>query len=127
MDITASEYIIKEIGGTQYMFMQWKEGGYMIKGLQPSYYVLRKYDPSKPRPVFNTIKVIEDKIDYPFVNDEKLLGKWKTVDFVYEIENFDPERIIRHKDLFVKGVTILDGGSVAESFYGELQGSEEAV
>jgi len=33
---------------------------------------------------------IVDKIDWPFVNDPRLIGTWKSVDFVGEMEQFNP-------------------------------------
>ncbi len=42
--ITASKYEIKEIDGTQYMFLQWKNGDYVFQGTKPCYYVLKKVE-----------------------------------------------------------------------------------
>ena len=33
-----------------------------------------------------------DKVDYPFVNDPKVVGGWKSVDFVREINQFNPNK-----------------------------------
>jgi bla regulator protein BlaR1 len=41
-DHTASRYAIKEINGAQYMFFEWKSGGYIIRHKKPEYYVLKK-------------------------------------------------------------------------------------
>ncbi|HBA60310.1 MAG TPA: hypothetical protein DCZ92_05760 [Elusimicrobia bacterium] len=41
-DRTASAYTIKDIGGTQYMFFEWKSGDYTFRGMKPHYYVLKK-------------------------------------------------------------------------------------
>lgn len=41
-DQTASEYIIKEIDGSRYLFFQWKSGDYVLRGMKPSYYVLKE-------------------------------------------------------------------------------------
>lgn len=41
-DHTASRYTIKEIGGSLYMFFEWKSGDYIIRHRKPQYYVLRK-------------------------------------------------------------------------------------
>ena len=30
----------------------------------------------------NTPQIIEDKLDYDFVNDEQVVGKWEVVDYV---------------------------------------------
>ena len=39
---TAASYQIREIGGTEYLFMQWKMGNYIYGGMQPEYYVFRR-------------------------------------------------------------------------------------
>ncbi|MHB0945986.1 MAG: ankyrin repeat domain-containing protein [Sedimentisphaerales bacterium] len=39
---TASKYIIKHIGDSDYMFFEWKSGDYFIRGRKPAYYVLQK-------------------------------------------------------------------------------------
>ncbi|MFI5349153.1 MAG: hypothetical protein ACHQ2Z_06395 [Elusimicrobiota bacterium] len=41
-DKTASRYEIKVIGGTEYMFFEWKSGDYVFRGMPPCYYVLRR-------------------------------------------------------------------------------------
>lgn len=41
-DKTASEYTIKEINGERYMFLQWKNGDYFLRGVKPYYYVLKE-------------------------------------------------------------------------------------
>jgi bla regulator protein BlaR1 len=38
-DHTASRYIIKEIDGSRYLFVEWKSGDYIIRGQKPWYYV----------------------------------------------------------------------------------------
>ena len=39
---TVSEYIIKEIDGHEYMFVEWKSGDYIFGGVVKGYYVFRK-------------------------------------------------------------------------------------
>ncbi len=41
-DKTASAYTIKNIGGADYMFFEWKSGDYVFRGAKPYYYVLKK-------------------------------------------------------------------------------------
>jgi hypothetical protein len=41
-DKTAEHYEIKEIGGTNYMFLEWKSGDYSYSRAKPAYYVLCK-------------------------------------------------------------------------------------
>lgn len=40
-DKTSSQYTIKEIDGTKYMFMEWKSGDYTLRGMKPWYYVFK--------------------------------------------------------------------------------------
>lgn len=41
-DRTASHYEITEMAGSIFMFLEWKSGDYIFKGMKPSYYVLKK-------------------------------------------------------------------------------------
>lgn len=41
-DRTASHYEIKQISGSTYMFLEWKSGDYIFRGMKPQYYVLKK-------------------------------------------------------------------------------------
>lgn len=41
-DKTASHYEIRQIDGSTYMFFEWKNGDYTLRGQQPRYYVLKK-------------------------------------------------------------------------------------
>lgn len=40
--VTASEYLIKEIGGKEYLFVEWKSGDYIYGGRKPCYYVFER-------------------------------------------------------------------------------------
>lgn len=39
---TACEYVLKEIDGTEYLFIQWKSGDYVYGRLEPNYYVFKR-------------------------------------------------------------------------------------
>jgi len=41
-DKTACKYLIKEINGETYMFLEWKNADYTLRGFKPAYYVLKK-------------------------------------------------------------------------------------
>lgn len=41
-DRTASKYVLREVAGSTYMFLEWKSGDYFILHRKPWYYVLRK-------------------------------------------------------------------------------------
>ena len=52
-----------------------------------------------------------DNIDYPFVNDENVLGKWKVRDFVIHKEDFDPDKQnLKREDLFVFSAEFRENG-----------------
>lgn len=52
-----------------------------------------------------------DNIDYPFVNDENVLGKWKVRDFVIHKEDFDPDKQNwKREGLFVLGAEFRENG-----------------
>lgn len=56
---------------------------------------------------------IQDKIDYPFMNDSEVVGKWEVVDFVEKTDNFKPaEKQWRGED-FLKTMTVLPDGKMA--------------
>ena len=132
-DETASEYIIREIDGSAYMFFGWKTGNYSERHMRPDYYVLKKvsveslkyqpwYGEKAEIPAtsyFNEQGNIVDKIDYPFVNDKKIIGTWKTVDFVREIEDFkDSEKQWEHGEdrPYLKQLVFLSNGKTTENF-----------
>jgi len=132
-DEAASKYIIREIDGSAYMFYEWKSGDYTGRHMRPFYYVLKKvsveslkYQPAFGKKAdipatsyFNEQGRIVDKIDYPFVNDKKIIGTWKTVDFVSEIEEFkDSNKKWEHGEdrPYLKALVFLPNGKTTENF-----------
>ena len=57
---------------------------------------------------------IVDKIDYPFVDDEDAVGKWETVDFVKEIEDFNVNETSWQGDLYLKSINLLPNGQMTQ-------------
>lgn len=112
-DKTASKYEIKEIDGQTYMFMEWKSGDYVFRGLNPKYYVFKKVDSND----YSSIDIPrkEDKIDYPFSNDPQMLGTWQSVDFVEDINDFEPGIKSWLGDLYLTEFTILEDGELIAS------------
>ncbi|UCC97651.1 MAG: hypothetical protein JSW66_17625 [Phycisphaerales bacterium] len=53
---------------------------------------------------------IVDKIDYPFVNDPEAVGAWEAVDFVADIDDFEPGAEHFGGELFLKELYFLDDG-----------------
>ncbi|MHC4426456.1 MAG: M56 family metallopeptidase [Planctomycetota bacterium] len=128
-DDTASKYIIKEIGGSTYMFFEWKSGDYTIRHMKPFYYVLKKVSAKslKHEPMFgkkadipptsyiNEQGRLVDKTDYPFVNDQKVIGGWKSVDFVREIKQFNPAKKNWRGGLHLNHLIFEEGGAMPHS------------
>lgn len=107
-DKTASKYIIREMNGSKYMFMEWKSGDYTFRHMKPSYYVLRLNKDA----VYVESRTV-DKIDYPFVDDPKVLGRWESVDFVDEIEDFKPDKM-RGKQVVTEMLFEKDGTVISK-------------
>jgi bla regulator protein BlaR1 len=135
-DDTASKYIIKEIDGSEYMFFEWKSGDYTIRYMKPFYYVLKKVpvESIKFEPIFGKEKEadipptshineqgrIVDKIDYPFVNDPQVIGTWKSVDFVGEMDHFKPGEKQwkgRGGELYLKELIFLPDGKTFKPWW----------
>ncbi len=132
-DEAASKYIIREIDGSSYMFFEWKSGDYTGLHMRPFYYVLKKvsaeslkYQPMSGKKAdipatsyINEQGRIVDKINYPFVNDSKVIGTWKTVDFVREMEEFkDSEKQWEHGESrpYLKELIFLPNGKTNENY-----------
>jgi len=126
-DKTASKYTIKKIKGSTFMFFEWKSGDYTIRYMKPFYYVLKKvssetveHEPMfgkkayiPPTSTINEQGRIVDKIDYPFINDSQVIGTWKSVDFVGEMEQFkagEKQWKGRGGELYLKELIFLPNG-----------------
>jgi len=131
-DKTASRYVIKDIDGTKFMFFEWKSGDYTIRHQKPMLYVLKRLPADSPKfnnpsELYATDRMgpkaelgpdsridktgrIIDKIDYPFVDDPQVRGKWESVDFVSEMKDFNPGKPKWKGDLFLKELIILPDG-----------------
>ena len=116
------------------MFVEWKSGDYTIRYMKPFYYVLKKVptETIKDEPMFgektqkadipptSTINEqgrIVDKIDYPFVNDPQVIGTWKSVDFVDEMNQFNPVRKSWKGDLYLKELVLLPDGKTFKPWW----------
>ena len=62
----------------------------------------------------NKTQIIEDKVDYDFVNDEVVIGKWETVDFVKNEDDFTPEKKSWKENLYLKDLVFLKDGKMAQ-------------
>lgn len=111
VDSTDSEYEIKTVGGTTYLFMQWKSGDYVFNRFKPSYYVFERIS-DIDMIGFENQNVRNDDVNYVFENDPNILGNWTSIDFVSEIEEFDPSSKFWMGDLFLDQIEVKDDGTV---------------
>ena len=128
---TASQYEIREIDGATYLFLQWKSGDYIVRHMPPGYYVLQKVLPASvefdpmfgekayipPTSIIDEDGKIADWVDYPFVDDPGVVGRWEAVDFVKEIADFDPESPQFAGELFLKELVFKENGKTATRWY----------
>ena len=71
-----------------------------------------------PTSTINERGSIVDKIDYPFVNDQQVIGTWKAVDFIGEMEQFKPSRRNwKHGELYLKELVILPNGKTSKPWW----------
>ena len=69
-----------------------------------------------PSSTVNAQGHIEDKVDYPFVNDPQVVGGWKSVDFVSEPDQFNPDKKNWKGDLYLKEMHFLENGKTNWAF-----------
>jgi len=73
-----------------------------------------------PTSTINERGRIVDKIDYPFVNDSQVIGTWKSVDFVREMEQFkagEKQWGGRGGDLYLKELIFLPNGKTFKPWW----------
>lgn len=58
-----------------------------------------------------TYEIRKDDMSYSFKNDEEVLGEWKTVAFVNEIEDFKVDEIV-DRGLYLRGLEFQTGGTL---------------
>lgn len=107
---TASQYIIKQIQGTNYMFFQWKNGDYRYLHRQPWYFVLKQVD-DRDYSDYKPVQTV-DKTDYPFSIDQQAIGIWKAVDFVNQPDQFDPGYTHLQEEPFIQTMEFRKDGTL---------------
>lgn len=89
----ANSYTTEVINGKRYMFIDYKSYNYFHGG-KTTVLVLRQIDNKS----YSANEIArKDKIDLPFVNDEQVIGKWKSFSFCKRKENFDPSKQLMEK------------------------------
>lgn len=95
----------------KYMFIDYKLGEHLHTG-KKAVIVYRQADNKEYRADDISKK---DNIDFPFVNDPNVLGKWEAVDFIKHKEGFDP-CTVSNKPLFWSDVEFKENGSVTSHY-----------
>jgi hypothetical protein len=70
-----------------------------------------------PTSTINDQGRIVDKIDYPFVNDPQVIGTWKSVDFVREMEHFEADKKQWKGDLYLKELIFMPNGKTFKPWW----------
>lgn len=109
---TVNRYEIADINGVIYMFMELKNNDYLRYGQKPVLCVLKKVDNYEYSE--DEIRVI-DRTDFPFVKDPEVIGKWVSIDYVRNIEDFNPSRQNWRGDSFLKELTFYENGGTSLS------------
>ena len=58
-----------------------------------------------------------DEIDYPFINDSEVIGRWESIDFVKNIEDFKTtQKQWKSKELSLKELVFLENGKTTSAY-----------
>ena len=120
---SVNAYEKKEIEGKKYLFVFLKSY-YYRRGGKPEVLVLRQMDQEK----YSAEELArKDRIDLPFEDDRRVIGKWAAFDFIPSKEQFRPEGHGKIPEYF-REITFLEGGSCV-SVYGDeiISGDEKQV
>ena len=113
-------YYLQNIDGQTYLFYEWVSGDVTIRGKKPCYYVLTQNpeqagfnieppvlslkrnstEEQSPQSIENMGKI--SVVEPPLISEPSILGKWRVVDCVKNIEDFDPDRPTYKKPLLLK-------------------------
>ena len=103
----ANDYRIEQRGDDLYMIINFKSYDYLKDG-KTTPIALRKLDSN--RYTKEDIRR-KDDINKPFVNDKRVLGRWKSVDAVRRIDDFEPDNIRSGGGLFFEKIEFCGNGS----------------
>lgn len=103
------KYEIFELNHEKYMFLENKGMYYSYQNGEPDYFVLKQSD---QKAYIKDEIAKKDFIDYPFGKDERLIGKWESVDFTDKIENFKVGSRYTGCELWLKALEFLQDGLV---------------
>lgn len=109
-----NKYTIKTVDGQKLLFLEFKDYEHESHGGMPIIWVYKQVSNKE----FDRDEIkIQDNVDFPFINDLKIIGKWVVCDFVREIEDFNPSRQNFNKEkLFFISVEFNSDGTVTKVF-----------
>ncbi|MBQ8551259.1 MAG: MerR family transcriptional regulator [Clostridia bacterium] len=113
-----SAYEIESVNGETLMFVHLKECGYYTRGGRPSVYVYHRCDSKEYKK--SDIRIYDD-VDYPFISDECVLGKWSAYDCIrMDTENnYDPSEKQYGKELFFTSAEFHPDGNAKVTYGGK--------
>ena len=129
--------------GEEYWVISWTKGSLYLKGTECPYEIIddkmfvnvvdpydknfskvAMYEKNDSRKYTVEEITVKDNIDLPFKEDNKLVGCWKTVDFVNEIEIFNPSKKYWQDKLFLEKIIVTPDNECIATFDGEEQFSK---
>lgn len=107
-------YVIEEIDGESFMLVEHKSYEY-LRGGRPTVLALRRAD----RREYSLEEIAKrDDIDLPFVPDDEIIGKWRSVAFCRSPEEFESSKEHR-RGLFFRAVEFKANGDVTSYYAGK--------
>ncbi len=108
---------IREVNGTTLLFVEMKDDYNVIShGGKPEICVYRKVS---DRAYSKEEIGIKDNLELPFIEDKRVLGRWRAVDFVHDRERFDPFKPFRDKSwLHAERLEFSEGGKLVCGYSG---------
>lgn len=121
---SANDYTLERRDGELYMTIALKTYDYPESGKTETV-TLRQLD----KVHYTSAEIArKDNIDLPFVNDERVIGRWVVFDFLRRREDFDPDEPRTNRELFFKEIEFLEGGSCTGVYGSEvIRGSDKQV
>lgn len=111
--VICNEYTIKKINGEMYMFLEVNTDA--SDTYKPYINILKKI--SNEKYVLSKIGV-HDNIDLPFFMDENILGLWKSIDYVQNINDFYTNKP-KLTTLWLKSICFNDDGTAVRVYSDE--------
>ncbi len=122
MNSFVNDYTLEERKDGLYMYLDMKTGDFVENGTIKRL-LLRKLDGKH----YTKEEIArKDNMDYPFVNDPCVIGKWRSVAYLLHKEEFAPDGSAEpEKDLFFKEMEFFENGHINAVYGKELIGGDE--